>query len=271
MSRTTVTKWETGKSLPNIDTLRMISEKYEISIDELLHDEAESGFYRAGQKLSFGNMELTKKQKIIAFAAFFLVVAVIFVSVTVTNINHSPSVATENEVVNFRESIKAAPDILKKWAEDRDYEVNGGTYYSSSTWRIYSEGEKMMDNQARYQISFLTKDSTLEAEITVEGDSTDECLEKLFEDLEEVKGLLKKFSGQEVNTELISQQISDMRNEMEESLETEYHYYSDRSLFSWTVEDLENFYIGSDYHENRYRMALYINSNYYLDVINAQQ
>ena len=31
VSRTTVTKWETGKSLPSIDTLRLISEKYNVS------------------------------------------------------------------------------------------------------------------------------------------------------------------------------------------------------------------------------------------------
>ena len=61
VSRTTVTKWETGKSLPSIDTLRLISEKYNVSIDELLHNEAESGFYK-NEKKGLENLELTKKQ-----------------------------------------------------------------------------------------------------------------------------------------------------------------------------------------------------------------
>ncbi|MCH5296367.1 MAG: helix-turn-helix transcriptional regulator [Ruminococcus sp.] len=38
VSRQTVTKWETGKSLPDIQKLKMLSEIFDISIDNLLSD-----------------------------------------------------------------------------------------------------------------------------------------------------------------------------------------------------------------------------------------
>lgn len=39
VTRTAVSKWETGKGYPNIDSLRLISEKFNRPIDELLSDE----------------------------------------------------------------------------------------------------------------------------------------------------------------------------------------------------------------------------------------
>lgn len=38
VSRQTVTKWETGKSLPDIPKLKALSETFNISIDNMLSD-----------------------------------------------------------------------------------------------------------------------------------------------------------------------------------------------------------------------------------------
>lgn len=36
ITRQAVSRWETGKSVPNIDTLKLISEKFGVSADQLL-------------------------------------------------------------------------------------------------------------------------------------------------------------------------------------------------------------------------------------------
>ena len=87
VSRTTVAKWETGKCLPNIYTLRMISEKYGISLDKLIHDEDESMFYKR-RKIKYTGMELTKKQKIITLIVFYTVLTLFYVIINVTSVTH---------------------------------------------------------------------------------------------------------------------------------------------------------------------------------------
>ena len=39
VSRTAISKWESGRGLPNIDSLKAISKVFSISIDELLSGE----------------------------------------------------------------------------------------------------------------------------------------------------------------------------------------------------------------------------------------
>jgi len=59
VSRTAVSKWESGKGYPSIDTLRLLADFYEVSIDELISNEEIlklSSDNLVSNKLKFKNM-----------------------------------------------------------------------------------------------------------------------------------------------------------------------------------------------------------------------
>ena len=61
VSRTAISKWESGRGYPSIDSLKEISKYFSVSIDELLSSETcnycrkrEQGKYSQSIRLSFG-------------------------------------------------------------------------------------------------------------------------------------------------------------------------------------------------------------------------
>ena len=216
VSRTTVTKWETGKSLPSIDTLRLISEKYNVSIDELLHNEAESGFYK-NEKKGLENLELTKKQKITAFVVFFAVAALIFVSITLTQVKNAPLNYSEVEVNDFREAMKIVPGIIEQWADEKCY-VSSGTstgfsvisQLSSTTFSVYQNEEDKDNYKELYRLYFTMDDHGLEVSAFSYDDDPDKAMEKAFDNYEELDSLIKRLTNTPADTEAVRERGYDL-------------------------------------------------------------
>ena len=56
VSRTAVSKWESGRGFPSIDSLRMIAKFYDVSIDELLSTDQALTIAEQNQRISRGNL-----------------------------------------------------------------------------------------------------------------------------------------------------------------------------------------------------------------------
>lgn len=80
VTRTAISKWENDKGYPSIDSLKLISETFHITLDELISDEDIEN-----QKLKDEN--LAKKYYYIAIISFFIAVAFIL-AVYFTNIKY---------------------------------------------------------------------------------------------------------------------------------------------------------------------------------------
>jgi transcriptional regulator with XRE-family HTH domain len=71
-----VSKWETGKNVPDISTMKLISEEFNINIDELLE----------GKKL---NKTPNKNKYLIVIIIILLIILIISITTIVTHKNHS--------------------------------------------------------------------------------------------------------------------------------------------------------------------------------------
>lgn len=69
VSRTAVSKWETGKGYPSLDTLKLISSTFDITIDDLISDE-DIGYKKKIDKKD-------KSERIIAIIAILLVLSLV--------------------------------------------------------------------------------------------------------------------------------------------------------------------------------------------------
>lgn len=78
VSRTAVSKWETNRSYPSIDSLKAIQRLFEVSIDDLISDEDVQGSLLARQRES-------RKYYWCAIGCFALALVVCLVSVLVYN------------------------------------------------------------------------------------------------------------------------------------------------------------------------------------------
>ena len=56
VSRTAISKWESGRGFPSIDSLRMIAKFYSVSIDELLSTDQALTIAEENQRISRGNL-----------------------------------------------------------------------------------------------------------------------------------------------------------------------------------------------------------------------
>lgn len=69
VTRTAVSKWETGKGYPSLDTLKVISSKFEVSIDELISEED------IGSKKKIDKKD--KNERIVAVVIVLLIVSLV--------------------------------------------------------------------------------------------------------------------------------------------------------------------------------------------------
>ena len=281
VSRTTVTKWETGKSLPNIDTLKLISEKYGVSIDELLHNEAESGFYKGSQR-SFGNMELTRKQKIIAFIVFFAIAAIVFTSISVSQIKNSPTNFSEDEINNYREAMKIVPEILDEWTKEKGYCYRGlstslgvADNLSQSGYGIYETEEDKEQYHALYTLYFYTNDSSFLPEVTIYGTDTSDCVKEAVSKMEDAVDLIKRISGRDIDMNQIRRMAEDALDDIQNKPgwktdpEGQGLLSSGTSLVDLELEKIDHEFFTDDFYEGKdYMVKLSLSLDYHLDMMN---
>ena len=278
VSRTAVTKWETGKSLPNIDTIKLISEKYGISIDELLHNEIESSFYKP-EKSSFGDLELNKKQKMIAFIVFFVIAATIFTVISITNIYRSPSIFSEDEVNNFRESMKIVPEILDEWTEEKGYLYRGVetglgvvSTYRQCGYEIYESKDDKELSRELYKMDFYTLNYNFTPSVQILGNDPEECLEEAFIKLEEADDLIKRISGRDIDMDLIRKMTAELLRDQSWKEDLEKHNYIgyENSVVGLDIEKVErdrDYYIPEFYGDNDYILRLKLFMNYHTETM----
>ena len=281
VSRTTVTKWETGKSLPNIDTLKLISKKYGVSIDELIHNEAESGFYKGG-KQAFGNVELTRKQKIIACVVFFLIAGTFFVTITVKQIRNSPTVIEQEALDDYNEIRNLAPEIIGDWAEERGYWFRTIDFspiigvissMESFTYEIFEKEEDKNGDRYLYRLEFAIIGNELIPSIRVGGDNLGECVDRFFEKLEEENDLIAKFGGETADIDFIKEKFEESTGGDVSSIEDSFEdgYFSvGGSTFDLMIIDESSLPKGfKSMTDGQYKITCNIFSNYRLDKMEA--
>jgi transcriptional regulator with XRE-family HTH domain len=78
VTRQTVSNWENNKNYPDMSSLKMISDEYDISFDKLLKEDKD---YIKSVDDTKRKMSLFKKALIISFAALIAVAAVFFYNV----------------------------------------------------------------------------------------------------------------------------------------------------------------------------------------------
>ena len=82
VSRQTVSKWETGDSTPDMEKLVLLSEYFEISLDELIlgkterKEEEKSGFKSVAAEQIFTRENKKKVKKLLKIAGYILVLLV---------------------------------------------------------------------------------------------------------------------------------------------------------------------------------------------------
>lgn len=272
VSRTAVTKWETGKSLPTIETLRMISEKYGISLDELIHNEVESGLYT--------RIKNSGRQRIVLCAIILACIAAIvaLVSPLAAQLKKGyPYEFSANEVVNYQDAMKIVPGILDEWTEEKGYcyaDMSDALGYSfnqgESFYEIYETEEDKQQNKELYSLFFRTYDYGFSPEVQIYGTDLSNCVEEAVKKMGDAKDLIKRITGRDIDIDQIKTIAEDAFNDIQSKMENgiEPATSSGNSLVDLYVVKIDHdVFYETCYEGMDYQVGLTLNLDYHSDLM----